>query len=56
MYVLKYYQIFMFFAILGKNNQISLEELKSINPKNYKEVSDFIITFDDVDKNKLSNL
>jgi len=46
----------MFFAILWKNKDISLEELEFIQPENLKQIDNFIITFETFFPEKLNLL
>jgi len=46
----------MFFAILWKNKDISLEELEFIQPQNLKQIDNFIVTFETFFPEKLNLL
>jgi|GEM_PF-3051630 len=37
---------FMYFAVLGKNSEISMAELQYVQPRNIKPIWNNIITFD----------
>ncbi|MFZ2150555.1 MAG: hypothetical protein WAZ12_04470 [Candidatus Absconditicoccaceae bacterium] len=46
----------MFFAVLGKNRDISLEELEFIQPQNIKQLDNFTVTFETFFPEKLNLL
>lgn len=46
----------MYFAIIGNHPEITLKELHQVHPKNLKQISDHLITFDTNEADKLTNI
>ena len=45
-----------YFAILGKNKEISIEELKLVKPVNLLEINNILVTFETEKVEELNNL